>query len=234
MHPNDQGFNEESGGDAPPSPEPFRLSITRRGMLWNNMRSHALNEGINPDDFPANRRRLRMSFISIVKSVETFVDVTRELPEFSRTLSNEDIDRIAMRTAQVENRSTGSKIKRILCNPLGAAAIDRVAAVNCPDQLGQAAGTGPGKSTAGLLPHPKAIASQVGNPLGGVTVASRLLRTVTGQPIPCHSADSTRPEENQGENKGQALHALHLDHSSRDRTILARVSVGNEPRSIRR
>jgi hypothetical protein len=123
MHPNDQGFNEESGGDAPPSPEPFRLSITRRGMLWNNMRSHALNEGINPDDFPANRRRLRMSFISIVKSVETFVDVTRELPEFSRTLSNEDIDRIAMRTAQVENRSTGSKIKRILCNPLGAAAI---------------------------------------------------------------------------------------------------------------
>lgn len=123
MLPNNQGFNEESGGDAPPPPEPFRLSITRRGMLWNNMRSHALNEGINPDDFPANRRRLRMSFISIVKSVETFVEVTRELPEFSRTLSNEDIDRIAMRIAKVENRSNGSKIKRVLCNPLGAAAI---------------------------------------------------------------------------------------------------------------
>lgn len=123
MFPNNPDSTKDSGGDASPPPEPFRLSSASRNRLWYNMRSAALNEGINTDDFPANRRRLNMSFISIVKSVEIFVEVTRELPEFSRTLSNEDIDRIAIRTAQVENRSNGSKIKRILCNPLGAAAI---------------------------------------------------------------------------------------------------------------
>jgi hypothetical protein len=123
MLPNNPDSTKDSGGDAPSPSEPFRLSSAARKRLWYKMRSHALNEGINTDDFPANRRRLCMHFISIVKSVETFVEVTRELPEFSSKLSNEDIERIAMPTAQVGNRSNGSKIKRVLCNPLGAAAI---------------------------------------------------------------------------------------------------------------
>ena len=123
MLPNNPDSTKDFGGDAPPPSEPFRLSSAARKSLWYNMRAHALNEGINTDDFPANRRRICMHFISIIKSVETFVEVTRELPEFSSKLSNEDIERIATRTAQLGNRSNGSKIKRVLCDPLGAAAI---------------------------------------------------------------------------------------------------------------
>lgn len=67
-----------AGAASPAAADSYQLSKAYRLRIWGRMRVDWLAAGINPDDFPAVKRRMQIQSAGLIQTIESMAEVMRD------------------------------------------------------------------------------------------------------------------------------------------------------------